>query len=118
MNLGACEVDDVNKGAGVTSSSLTSSSLDTAGLCLRNVTYFGLVVSSGSLSVDLVRLIMVYLGSESPSEFSFAPSPKSRYLDLSTVLYVGLNLSVVSSTGVSSSSSSLVLSLTSFEGLK
>lgn len=85
VNLGACEVDEVVD-IGVISSSLTSSSLLIAGFCLRKVTYFGLVVSSGSLSVDLVRLIVEYLGNESLSEFPSAASPKSRYLDLSTVL--------------------------------
>lgn len=98
MYLGACEVDKVED-TGEISSSLTSSSLF-IGLCLRKVTYFGLVVSSGSLSVDLVRLIVVYFGDESLSEFSSATSPKSRYRDLSTVLYVGLNRSVVVSLGI------------------
>lgn len=116
MYLGACEVDKVED-TGEISSSLTSSSLY-VGLCLRKVTYFGLVVSSGSLSVDLVRLIAVYLGDESVSTFSSATSPKSRYRDLSTVLYVGLNRSVVVSVGISSSSDSLLFSFTSFEGLK
>lgn len=83
------------------------------------MTYLGLVVSSGSLSVDLVRLIVVYFGNESLSEVSSATSPKSLYLVLSNVLYVGLNLSVdVSIFGVSSSSSSLVISTTSLGGLE
>lgn len=117
MYLGVCTVDEVEE-TGVICSSFTSSSLY-AGLCLRKVTYFGLVVSSCSLSVDLVRLIVVYLGDESLSECSSATSPKSRYLDLSTVLYVGLYRSVVVSIGMSSSSSdSLLFSLTSLEGLK